>query len=50
MNYSARQRLLEQELARLGLDALLITHLANIRYLCGFSSPTDVIPNKPKCK
>jgi Xaa-Pro aminopeptidase len=43
MNYSARQRLLEQELARLGLDALLITHLANIRYLCGFAGSSGVL-------
>jgi Xaa-Pro aminopeptidase len=43
MNYSARQRFLEQELARLDLDALLITHLANIRYLCGFAGSSGVL-------
>jgi Xaa-Pro aminopeptidase len=43
MNHSFRQRLLEQELARRDLDALLITHPANIRYLCGFAGSSGVL-------
>ncbi|HLY98298.1 MAG TPA: Xaa-Pro peptidase family protein [Candidatus Angelobacter sp.] len=37
MNYSLRQQKLAAELARYGVDALLVTHLPNIRYLCGFT-------------
>src|SRR5215468_6746816 len=37
MNHFARQQNLREALAAGGLDALLVTHLPNIRYLCGFS-------------
>src|SRR5438105_10780773 len=43
MNYSARQRLLERQLEHLRLDGLLITHLANVRYLCGFAGSSGVL-------
>jgi Xaa-Pro aminopeptidase len=37
MNFALRQKNLRQELAESKVDALLISHLPNIRYLCGFS-------------
>jgi Xaa-Pro aminopeptidase len=37
MNFLARQKKLRERLASTGLDALLISHLPNIRYLCGFT-------------
>ena len=37
MDYSARQRRLQAALEDNRLDAFLITHLPNIRYLCGFT-------------
>jgi len=37
MNYSARQHQLREHLATTRFDALLISHLPNIRYLCGFT-------------
>ena len=43
MHYSARQKKLATELQRSGTDALLITHLPNIRYLCGFTGTAGVL-------
>jgi Xaa-Pro aminopeptidase len=37
MNFLARQKKLREKLASTGLDALLVSHLHNIRYLCGFT-------------
>jgi Xaa-Pro aminopeptidase len=37
VNYQHRQKQLQSELGRTVLDALLITHLPNIQYLCGFT-------------
>ena len=37
MNFLARQNKLQEQLAASRLDALLISHLPNIRYLCGFT-------------
>jgi Xaa-Pro aminopeptidase len=37
MNFLARQKKLRGQLASTGLDALLVSHLPNIRYLCGFT-------------
>ena len=37
MNYVARQTTLRKQLASHRLDALLVSHLPNIRYLCGFT-------------
>jgi len=37
MNYPARQAKLREHLATTRFDALLISHLPNIRYLCGFT-------------
>ncbi len=37
MNFHARQKKLREHLATTRFDALLISHLPNIRYLCGFT-------------
>jgi Xaa-Pro aminopeptidase len=37
MNFAARQAKLREHLATTRFDALLISHLPNIRYLCGFT-------------
>ena len=37
MNFPLRQRKLREHLATTRFDALLISHLPNIRYLCGFT-------------
>ena len=43
MNYLTRLRDLEQHLEDHRLDAFFVTHLANIRYLCGFSGSSGVL-------
>ncbi len=43
MDYARRQRALAAELERHRLDALLVTHLASIRYLCGFTGSAGVL-------
>src|SRR5690348_5020451 len=43
MDYLARQRKLADELRHLRLPALLITHLPNIRYLCGFTGSAGIL-------
>src|SRR5437764_44422 len=43
MNYAARQRNLARELRHAGIEALLITHLPNIFYLCGFRGTAGVL-------
>ncbi len=37
MNFLLRQKKLREHLATTRFDALLISHLPNIRYLCGFT-------------
>jgi Xaa-Pro aminopeptidase len=37
MNFLGRQKKLREQIASSGLDALLLSHLPNIRYLCGFT-------------
>ena len=37
MNFLARQEKLREHLATTRFDALLVSHLPNIRYLCGFT-------------
>jgi Xaa-Pro aminopeptidase len=37
MNFPVRLKKLREQLASAGLDALLVSHLPNIRYLCGFT-------------
>jgi len=43
MNYQGRQNLLRNHLATTRFDALLISHLPNIRYLCGFTGSAGVL-------
>lgn len=43
MNYSLRQETLAEQLRRTRVDALLVTHLPNIFYLCGFSGSAGVL-------
>jgi Xaa-Pro aminopeptidase len=43
MDYKGRQRRLRHELSAQSLGALLVTHLPNILYLCGFSGSAGVL-------
>jgi Xaa-Pro aminopeptidase len=43
MDYRGRQQRVSQALAAGHLDALLVTHLPNIRYLCGFTGTAGVL-------
>jgi Xaa-Pro aminopeptidase len=43
MDHRARLKTIEQYLSANRLDAVLITHLANIRYLCGFTGSSGVL-------
>jgi len=43
MNHRGRQENLRRQLASCRLDAVLISHLANIRYLCGFTGSAGLL-------
>jgi Xaa-Pro aminopeptidase len=43
VNYKGRQKQLQSSLASARLDALLVTHLPNIRYLCGFTGSAGAL-------
>ncbi|PQV64939.1 Xaa-Pro aminopeptidase/Xaa-Pro dipeptidase [Abditibacterium utsteinense] len=43
MNYSFRLQNLRVQLSKLKCDALAVTHLTNVRYLCGFSGSSAMI-------
>lgn len=43
MDYNARQQRLRKRIVELKLDGLLVTHLPNIRYLCGFTGSAGVL-------
>ena len=43
MDYGARQKKLRGVLNQNRLDALLVTHLPNVRYLCGFTGSSGVL-------
>jgi Xaa-Pro aminopeptidase len=43
MDYSARQKRLTLRLRELEVPALLVTHLSNIRYLCGFTGSAGIL-------
>ena len=43
MNHQARQAKLRNLLTKHRLDALLVTHLPNVRYLCGFTGSSGVL-------
>src|SRR5215472_8731723 len=43
MNYSARQKKLAEALSLARVTAIVVTHLPNVRYLCGFSGSAGVL-------
>ena len=43
MNFQARQKKLREHLATTRFDALLLSHLPNIRYLCGFTGSAGLL-------
>src|SRR5579871_618879 len=43
MDYAGRQARLRESSSGHGLDAILITHLPNISYLCGFTGSAAVL-------
>jgi Xaa-Pro aminopeptidase len=43
MEYSARQKKFQQTLARERLDGFVVTHPANLRYLCGYSGSNGLL-------
>jgi Xaa-Pro aminopeptidase len=43
MNFQARQTKLREQLATTRFDALLVSHLPNIRYLCGFTGSAGLL-------
>jgi Xaa-Pro aminopeptidase len=43
MNFLARQKNLREHLATTRYDALLVSHLPNIRYLCGFNGSAGLL-------
>ena len=43
MDFQARQKKLREHLAAARLDALLVSHLPNIRYLCGFTGSAGLL-------
>jgi Xaa-Pro aminopeptidase len=50
MDYSLRRENLMRAMSGKKLDALVITHAANIRYLCGFTGSAGVfVAREPRC-
>src|SRR5579863_8625754 len=43
MNYQRRQRNLREHLSTTQFDALLVSHLPNVRYLCGFTGSSGFL-------
>lgn len=43
MDYSRRQVTLRERLTKLRVDSLLVTHLPNVLYLCGFTGSSGVL-------
>src|SRR2546423_8493303 len=43
MDHKGRLRRLQESLHRNRLDALLVTHLPNVRYLCGFTGSAGAL-------
>jgi Xaa-Pro aminopeptidase len=43
MDFQSRQKRLRHQLAETGLDALLVSHLPNVRYLCGFTGSAGLL-------
>jgi len=49
MNFQARQNKLREHLTTTRFDALLISHLPNIRYLCGFTGSAGLLLMEEGC-
>jgi len=43
MNFSSRQAAVREKMAAAGLEGLLVSHLPNIRYLCGYSGSNGLL-------
>lgn len=43
MDYARRQSAVKTHVEKLRLDALLVTHMPNVRYLCGFTGSAGVL-------
>src|SRR5215467_10867455 len=43
MNYASRLKTISSALNGAGVDALLVTHLPNVRYLCGFTGSAGAL-------
>lgn len=48
MNYEDRQQKLAARLAEVGADAVLVTNLTNVRYLCGYVGSNGVVLLAPQ--
>ena len=49
MNYAGRIKRLREEMIAARVDVLLVTHLPNIRYLCGFTGSAGVLVVGARC-
>ena len=43
MNYAPRLRRLRRQMKQRGIDSMLVTHLADVRYLCGFTGSNALL-------
>lgn len=43
MDFKGRQQRLRSKMNSIGVDALLVTHLSNVRYLCGFTGSAGIL-------
>src|SRR5437762_12867097 len=48
MDHKARIKNLQHSLVRHRLDALLVTHMPNVRYLCGFTGSSGALLVTPQ--
>jgi Xaa-Pro aminopeptidase len=48
MNFQGRRKNLREALERHKVDALVVTHLPNVRYLCGFTGSAGVLLATPR--
>src|ERR1700684_110412 len=48
MDFLVRQKKLREQLSSVRCDALLISHLPNIRYLCGFTGSAGFLLVEPR--
>ena len=48
MNHARRFRALRQQLKRAQIEAVLVTHLPDVRYLCGFTGSNAALAITPK--